>query len=58
MDKEEIEQLCIILDKVKYLKGPNAHVVDYLFWTFKKNKEWYWFPLKNNQRVLTTGSIT
>lgn len=25
----------------------NSHVVDWLFWEFKKDKVWYWFPFKH-----------
>ena len=26
----------------------NAHVVDWLWWEFKKDKDWYWFPLRED----------
>ena len=30
----------------------NAHVVEWLWWEFKKDKVWYWFPQVNPQPVI------
>lgn len=35
----------------------NAHVIEWYFWEFKKDKIWYWFPYKEIKPLFVSNVV-
>ena len=35
----------------------NAHVIEWMWWEFKKDKAWYWFPLRNPPQIIDFKAV-